>query len=362
MRHKAKFGVRVLGWVAIAIVTLELCARTEDKVRYGAPFFGNYSADSLYTYDALGKYGHPNASFQKWHLNEAGYRGPALRDGTYRIACLGSSETFGLYESPGNEWPRQLESILNHSRGSQAYEVIDVAFPGMSLATDIKRLPQIISTLHPKMAVIYPSYTPYIEIDHPFSTQSNIPAATVPPATSHFEWRIAGRFDTLMKSSLPEGLQHKLRSLQIQHDIRGKTVMERLPEQNVQAFQSDLDSLTTQLLSSGVQVVLVTHANRFGPILNPADRPILTDWRKFFPTLQEDGLLDMERRMSGAVRQVGQTHNVPVVDAAALIAPGRGDFAEFVHFTDAGANALATIVAAQIQREPDVENHPPASR
>jgi hypothetical protein len=354
--------MRVLGWLAIAVVTLEICARTEDKIRYGAPFFGNYSADSLYTYDALGKYGRPNASFQKWHLNEAGYRGPALRDGTYRIACLGSSETFGLYESPELEWPRQLESILNRSSGRQAYEVIDVAYPGMSLATDLKRLPQIISTLHPKMVVIYPSYTPYIQIDRPFSTQSNTAPATPPPSSSHFEWRIAGRFETLMKSTLPDGLQHKLRSLQIQHDIRGKTVMERLPEQNVQAFQADLDSLTSQLIGSGVRVVLVTHANRFGPVLNPADRSVLTDWRKFFPTLQENGLLDMEQRMSGAVRQVGVAHDVPVVDAAALIAPGRGNFAEFVHFTDAGANALATVVAAQIQRDAGAENQLPSSR
>lgn len=54
-REKAVWAVRLCGWMVIALVTLELCARTEDKVRYGASFWGNYSLESLYTYDGLGK-------------------------------------------------------------------------------------------------------------------------------------------------------------------------------------------------------------------------------------------------------------------------------------------------------------------
>src|SRR5690242_2255602 len=80
------------------VFVLEICARTEDAIRYGAPFWGNYSLDSIYQYDEMGKYGRPHASYLKWHLNNEGYRGPELRDHTYRIACIGSSETFGLYE------------------------------------------------------------------------------------------------------------------------------------------------------------------------------------------------------------------------------------------------------------------------
>jgi len=338
--------------MVIALVTMEICARIEDKVRYGAPFFSTYNAESIYQYDALGKYGRPNASYLKWHLNELGYRGPALRSGTYRIACMGSSETFGLYESPGEEWPRQLESILNQRAGNDHYEVVDVAYPGLSVATTLKRLPQILSTLHPKMVVVYPSYTPYIEINHPFVPrplpQSPAPAKRV---SQHFELRLDGRVDTLMKAVLPTAFQHWLRVRQIKHDTRGVKVMDRLPEQNIQAFKSDLDTLTQQLLANGVQVVLVTHANRFGNKLDPGDEPFLGDWRKFFPSLKEQGLLDMEHRMSEAVRQVGASRSVPVVDAATMITPGRSHFVEFVHFNDAGAQALATIVADQVDHD-----------
>jgi lysophospholipase L1-like esterase len=361
MKYKALFAARVCGWLIIALLTLEVSARTEDKLRYGAPFFGNYSIDTLYQNTPQGKFGRPNSSYLKWHLNEVGFRGPALRSGTYRIVCLGSSETFGLYESPDHEWPRQLEEMLNRSVSGQRYEVIDGAYPGMSIATNLRRLPQTLSTLDPKMVVIYPSYTPYIEINHPLDPQAEARKPVKPlPSGDHFEWRIQGRFETLMKNSLPESLQNAMRDWQIKHDTRTTQVMDRLPDQNVLAFETDLDALTTQLRAQGVQVVLVTHANRFGSNVDPAERPVMVAWRKFFPTLSEGGFLDMERRMSDAVRQIGAARGVPVVDAAALVAPGKANFAEFVHFTDAGATALASAVSSEIEHEANAGTLPDA--
>ena len=78
---------------------------------------------------------------------------------------------------------------------------------------------------------------------------------------------------------------------------------------------------------------------------------MLTFWRTFYPTVEEGGLLDMEARMSAVVREVGAQEGVPVVDGANLIPPGRGNFVEFVHFTDVGARKLATLVANEIDRE-----------
>lgn len=348
MKKKSIHALRICGWLVIAFATMELCARTEDKVRYGAPFFANYNLNSLYQFDELGRYGRPNASYLKWHLNEVGYRSPALRTGTYRIACMGSSETFGRYESPDKEWPRQLESRLNQRAGDDHYEVVNIAYPGLSVATMVRRLPQILSTLHPKLVVFYPSYTPYIAIDHPYVPQ---PPAPVKQVSETFEPRLSGRIGDLARTSLSGAVRRWLRLRLLNQNAVGDKAMDRLPEQNIQAFKSDLDTLTKQLLANRVQVVLVTHANRFGSNLDPVDEPLLADWRTFFPSLEEQGFLDMERRMSDAVRQVGASRSVSVVDAATLIAPGRSNFVEFVHFNDAGALALATIVADQVDRD-----------
>jgi len=352
---KIMLGVRMCGWLVIALVTMELGARTEDRLRHGAPFFGNYSLDSLYQYDGMGKWGKPNSSYLKWHMNDLGYRGPAMRnDGAYRIACMGSSETFGLYESEQKEWPRQLETILNRRDGGQSFEVVDVAFPGMSVGTAVRRLPQVLSTLAPKMVVVYASYTPYI--DRPVTQALPPPAlqptsSPAPQVRERFEPRLQGKVETLLKTALPAGLQMWIREWQVQRAIRGETVMSTLPQENIAAFRADLDTLVTQLQQHGVEVVLVTHATRFGKTLSADDHEYLTGWRKFFPTLTEEGLLDMEQRMSDAVREEGRVRDVPVVDAAARLPPGPGNFVEFVHFTDAGAEGLAGLVADAVKPE-----------
>jgi hypothetical protein len=351
MNKKLSFALHSLACLVIVGVVMELCARTEDKIRYSAPFTGSYSLESLYQFDELGKYGLPNSSYLKWHLNEVGYRGPALRQNTYRIACLGSSETFGLYESAEKEWPRQLEETLNRNQPTAEYEVVDIAYPGLSMGTSLKRLPQMLDSVHPKMVVIYPSYTPYIDTDQPQPWPLPVVPKKTPTHPSHFEWRISGRLQTWSKTVLPESIQTAMRQWQIAHDPSGASAVDVLPQANIDAFAADLQQVTTELQRQGVAVVLVTHANRFGKTVAPEDRQFMTAWRKFFPTLKEAGLLDMEQRMSDAVRKVGAKDSVPVVDAASLIAPGAQNFAEFVHFTDAGSKHLAALVANEIQHE-----------
>jgi lysophospholipase L1-like esterase len=353
MASKLLFTARLVLWLLLAGLTLELCARTEDALRYHAPFFGSYSMDSLYRFDELGKYGRPQSSYLKWHLNEFGYRGPSLRNGTYRIAALGSSETFGLYESEQKEWPRQLESMLDHDDPATHYEVVDVSYPGLTVGTALRRLPQMLAAVAPKMVVIYPSYAPYIEISKP--TPWPVAQNTYPrvlPDAEHFHWRIADRVTNFIKATLPESLQSRMRSWQLRHDPQSAHTIAVIPDQNVVAFQTDLDHLVTDLRSRGIKVVLVTHASRFGTgAVAKEDAPYLTDWRKFYPQIEESGLLDMERRMSEVVRREAQARNLPLVDAATGIPPGRASFAEFVHFNDSGAHSLASLVAARIEEK-----------
>lgn len=334
---------RVLGWLLLAVVTLEICGRTEDTVRYGAPFWGNYDNESLYTYDSQGKHGRPNASYLKWKLNEAGYRGPALRSGTYRIACIGSSETFGLYESPENEWPRQLERELNHQAGQNIFEVVNTAYLGMALSTSLRRLDPMMQLLRPRLVLIYPSYATYIS-----PVYAEAPPGVIPPPRP-VQSRLMSRIKELLKNSLPEGLQDRLREFQVQRESRRLHVMDRLPEASVEQFADDLDAMVRKIRAQGAEVVLITHANRFGNSVQPDERWLLTAWRKFYPELRENGFLDMERRMSDVVRQTGVRDSVVVIDAASHLQPGPKNFAEFVHFTDDGAHAMASLVAQGLQ-------------
>ena len=55
--------------------------------------------------------------------------------------------------------------------------------------------------------------------------------------------------------------------------------------------------------------------------------------------------------MSAALRSVAVERRTPLVDAALRMPGGARNFAEFVHFTDAGADELSREVAEEIRNQ-----------
>lgn len=330
----------LVGACAVALVTWEVCARLDDVITAGAPFFGPYDNSVLYTMDALGMRGRPHARYLKWHLNSLGYRGPELPERGARVVCLGSSETFGLYEALDKEYPRQLEARLNQRGGEGAYAVLNAAYPGMSMLTTGRRLPELLERVKPQVVVIYPSFTGYIEPPDPKA----VPRAPKPSRLP----RIAARMETVLRAALPEWLQAGVRRWQIEREARHLRVMDRLPEEHVARFRADLQAVVDMVVARGARVVLVTHATRFGARVAPEEESVLVAWRKFYPVLAPGGFLDMEERMNAVVRAVAEERGLGLADAARRMPTGARYFAEFVHFTDEGAGRLADLVTAAV--------------
>lgn len=330
----------------VIISVLEICARVDDLLSYGAPFWGTYNDQSLYTIDKVGKWGKPGARYERWQLNSLGYRGPELRRGAVRIVCFGASETFGLYEKPDKEYPRQLEEDLNKLVGGDIFQVVNTAYPGETLRTAILRVPQVVSQVHPSYALLYPSFANYISIA-PRSEQTSDNSVTLTDRV--FELRIANRIRNLLKSALPEAIQTWLRQREIERDSANISIIEKLPKENVERFREDLTTLIGTLRDHQVDPVLITHATIFGATLSPRDRDLLTAWRKFYPMLKEDGFIDMEQRMNRVMRETAAREKVPLIDAANEIPHSSEYFADFSHFTSAGAGAMAATLAAGLK-------------
>ena len=352
-------ALRSMFCLVIMVAVLEICARFDDMVSYGAPFWGSYNDESLYTTDAAGKWGKPNARYERWQLNSLGYRGPELRNGTIRIVCFGASETFGLYEAPDEEYPRQLERDLNRLANGPYFQVVNAAYAGESLTAAIRHVPRVVSQVSPSYALIYPSLAAYISI----AGRSSGPTTH---ATTLADWveklRIVSRLHNVLKRALPRAVQTKLQELQIKREAASIPVIERVPQENVERFREDLRALVGALRSYEVEPVLVTHATAFGPTPSSGNRRLLIAWRKFYPMLKEDGFIDMEQRMNDVIRNTAVQQGVLLVDAANEIPPRPEYFADFVHFTTAGAavmagklaDALKPIVFVRLQRETPV--------
>ena len=341
---------RAIACAVIFVSVLEACARIDDALSYGAPLWGVYDDQALYLKDQLGRWGRPGGRYERWQLNSLGYRGPELQPQTLRIVCFGASETFGLYEDPGEEYPRQLERDLNSLAGGNRIQVINAAYPGETLRTATVRIPQVISQVSPSFALIYPSVADYILLapaqPAPNAASEAPGEIATTPSDLVSQLRLAKRVRNLLKAALPQAVQTKLRELEIRRDAARFTVVDRVPEENVRRFQEELTALIVALHDRGVEPVLATHATVFAAQLTPRDRELLVAWRKFFPMLKEDGFIDMERRMNQVIRETATLENVLLIDVQSEIPHRPEYFADFSHFTNAGAQVMAAVLTA----------------
>ena len=343
MRLFPRALVRIITCLIVSVATLELCARIDDRVGYGAPIFSlSYNENRLYEYDQIGKHSRPNVRYRKWKLNSVGARGPEVTDGGTRIICLGASETFGLYEPEGQEYPRQLERQLNASLPGGHFQVLNFALPAMPLPVITTRIPEIAAKVHPQFALIYAPVATYIWLPdvNPRST----------PPRDRFEWRLAELLRNLAKQLIPERLQTRLRERDIQRSLAdlGVAALDRLPQENLDRYRSDLEDLIATLRQHHIEPILVTHANRFPPEPSSEHWPMLVAWRRFEPLLREEGFLPMERSGNDILRQLAAVDGLFLVDAASRMPAGDRYFADFVHFTAEGSRQMANILAEEL--------------
>ena len=356
-----RFALRILRWfVALAIFAgiLEVCARVDDALSFGAPFWAPYNNDILFSEGPIGRWGVPGAQYQKWQMNNLGFRGPEVRAETTRVVCLGSSETFGLYEPAGQEYPRQLERLLD-SKEKNNIQVVNAAVVGDTLAAAWHRLPYIANKVQPSFAVIYPSPASYIWLpwvrDEPRANAGI--AAPSPARNAHLEFRVEDRVRTLLKQTIPPNIQTWLRRRETEREVARNryAVMSQVPEENIIRFRTHLERLVASLRERGVEPVLVTHATYFGLNSSEADREMLIAWRKFYPMLSEEGFINLEQRVNDSIRSVAAQQHIVLVDAARQIPPGSEYFADFSHFTALGAAFIAERIAEKLN--PLIDTH-----
>lgn len=333
--------LRISTCLLAAAAALEFCARIEDTATMEAPLWGPYHQNILYDKPGADFHGVPGARYLKWKLNSLGYRGAEPAPGEVRVACVGASETFGLYESENREWPRQLEAALN-AGGGRAYTVINTAYPGSNLKTHLHQAPRMIEKAKPDIVVLYTSVAAYAHSDF----YGVLKADKAP------EWqsRIGVKAKEMARRMLPDRWRARLYEYLTERSLRGREdqVSDRIPEANVELFAADLDRLLDFYAAKGIRTVVVTHAQRFGREVKPEEMPLLVAWRNAYPVLRENGFLDMEERLNEKLRRAAAARGLPLADAARDLPAGPRYFADYVHFTDEGAGVLARTVAPAV--------------
>ena len=354
-RSSRSRNIGPVAFLFIGMLALELTCRVQDLVVFGTPLLSVYTAqDQLIIRDADGMHGRPHARFRKWIMNGLGMRGPEVpnaKGSMLRVVTAGASETFGLYETPAHEYPRQLEdSLVAH--GLPAPQVLNAALPGMSLPTVEEDVRNRLRRLGVDVLVYYPSPVQYLEDEQPVATAPDSVANDQDPPRSRALFpRVLGRIRERIRQALPASLTTWIREREIERAVAAHAADWRfavLPEDRLAAFDTDLRLLVGSAHHIGARLVLVTHANAF-VAAEPADSEWRIAWERFYPRATASTLIAFDSAGAEVTRRVASDSAVALVDLRRITASTTGSlFADYAHFTDRGAAVAAGAVAEAI--------------
>ena len=359
--------LRILVHLLVFVVVLELTTRIDERLRFGTPLMSRVlSSEDLREFRAGTVQGRPNARYQKWGLNALGLRGPATsrepRPGVTRIVTVGASETFGMAETEGREYPRQLEDSLNLAAerlsSTRRFEVLNASLPGMSIPSILLGLRGHIRSLSPDVVVVYPSPSFYVDRDPPHPPTEVQPDESL-SLTRAFRPRVIPRIADAAKSLLPAAALDQLRERDIRKNIAQYPPGWRftsIPQDRLALFSEHLRELVGTIRSIGAEPILMTHGNAF--MDGTRNEALARAWERFYPRATASTLIAFDSAARGVTLQVARDSGVVVVDVAADLArEGNHVYSDFAHFTELGAAHVAADLRDSVRALVDRTTH-----
>ena len=347
------YGVAVLG---LGLTSAEFAARIDDRLFGDVPLLANPDRElDLTVRDENGLHGRPFGMFRKWKLDNFGFLGPdiAPTPTARRVMVLGASETFGLYESAGNDYPSRLRKLLSE-RGNRDVEIVNAGMAGMALPTLLQYWRSWAGGFGAKLVLVYPSPHFYLD-DEPPRIASAPPPARAPAALDPR--------DPLQWSRFAVRIKDLVRQIQILRDIRAYLVVRQAlrgkgpdylftadpPTDRIVAFTRDLEQLSAAIVERGATPVLVTHAFRYPSPPARGDLAELRYFRMFLPRATPEAMPAFDLAARDAVLDLGRRRGWTVIDAAPALNGQRHLFADPVHFNDAGSLAMARQLVGPLE-------------
>jgi len=350
--HAIKKTACAIGLVGLFALVLEMCARTDDWLKWRAPFWSNYSADLLRAEDVSEWPGRFGGQYEKWRLNRYGFRGPELAlekpPGTARVIVTGASEAFGLWETPGKEFPAQMQALLDEARPGR-YEVVNASHAGMTVPRITHYFGTWLRQFRPDVVIVY--VPPVFYLNDPAPGEVTMIAGHI---QARPQLRIAQKARTVAQRLIPRWAQARLVQYSISRTVRQHElgwVWEDAPADRLALMQEHLEDLIRQVQAEGVRIILATHATRFSAELTDEDRRLLARWRGFYPRASEQCIIEMQAKGNQIIKDLGRRFSLPVVDVDASLPKSPAIFADFAHFTDQGAHAVAALFVVQLLEE-----------
>jgi hypothetical protein len=368
MKKRRLAWTRYVGLVllsgSIFVLTMEICARVDDRIKYDAPLLGTYTSARLSRRDAEGiNHNIPGNHFEKWRINSLGFRGEEISlakpEGAKRVVCMGTSETFGLYESPEKEWPSQLAKMME---GNDPFEIVNAAVVGLGLWKYVPYLRKYVLPLDPNIVILYANPFAYGVGADAFDrrqaaggngTDGKEKKRKISLGIFLSYWRIIPKIKESVRGLLPHEVLRSYRLYSVKKRIaeiesvrlNGKEVLDQAPEESMVRFKQDLKRVVRFLQERDIEVVLTTY-----PVLLCEDNmedysEMFLNHRVFYIELSLAGILDVSRKADEVIEEVASESGTGFIDMGRIVPKNAEYFADNVHYTDRGAELVASKFA-----------------
>jgi hypothetical protein len=352
--HLPNFLSRALCAAIIVPVGFEASVRVDELIRFGVPITSGVSSIAdLQVIDSLGLHARAGVAFRNFRINSHGFRGQEIDDARIRtspvVVTAGSSETFGLYESPTKEWPQQLSDSLAIECRESPPVVLNAAYAGMGLPSVISDVSMRIRRFAPRVVVYYPQPTQYLFDETP---RRVAPREGDVPAVSPWNMRSPMRLRTEVKAILPTSLLSVLRVADLRRSRQSSApVFAESPRDRLEMFDLQIRELIGAVRTIGATPLLVSPQHRFSDTTSAESKVWLRAWEKLIPRAPAHVLLSFTDSAQARLKQVSLDSSVYLVEPPFAADSLRArQFADPVHFSDIGASLVAGEVARAIAR------------
>lgn len=346
----------------LCLALLEVVVRIRLEQRFGFPD-GAY--DNMFKFDE--RFGIrmpiPNLEVKgaKTHIkiNALGFRGSDLAArksrNTIRIAALGASTTFCAEVSTNdNTWPEQVRVKLARQFPAYHFEMINGGVPGYGIEHSLVNLRKRISNLEPDAILIYHAANEIAYEARRAAIAGGIISSDEKfygSPLAAFLSRHSRAFDLLYKNAVIYVRQARVNS-------KSTSKLNEFPKESIFSFATYLDSLRLECEKLSAPMIIFTFSTKYRRE-QPTEARLenMKSALYYVPWLTPEAFLEAYDLYNRTMFVFSQQHKNVYVDTLHNQIPGTSEyFADSVHFTDHGCQAMAERVCNALLREGVIQN------
>lgn len=299
------------------------------------------SSGNFYVEESTGlRLPRPDRMLGRVRINNLGFRGPDIEpkknETTFRIAFLGSSTTYDPNSPEGKNWPERVADKLGEAVEGCTVDFVNAGQPGYSTEQMLKYYATHISALEPEVVAILPG-----DINKDLDAQ----AIEKGFSATHFEPSWLGKVSVLAAK-----LEKNFQIIKLQragHVRAGKLNVDIVPLVN--AFSKRLSALVLGVKSNGVPVALITLSGQLRRDQSEKRQAEAANTSLFYlPYIAIPDLIAVREAYNIEINRVAEDLDALVVDGDEVIPGDRRHYADALHFTPVGSEAMAERVVERL--------------